>query len=351
MDNNKKTTIYDIAKITNLSIATVSRIINNKGGYSKATEELVLNTIKSLSYSPSSSAQNLASSVTRTIGLVLNILELSYSTDEFSLQFLSGVTIAASQYGYDILLDNNILNYSEATHSLLNRQRYDGIIFSHIDTGTLNLVENLISHQFPIVYSGSKLESDVSGYNIYGGYNYYKKEVLELLYHLGHRNIVVFEAYKTKSNFLTIEKCRQIVNRFREDYQLNEQQCRMLLYDAMNNNQFQLLLHDILLSENPPQSICIDSIKTATLAYNVIQSLNLRIPEDISVISTAHFNRSGEEFSPTLSVIHVNAFEMGKRAVDLLVKQIEKKEIEVDTYVPYQIINRKSVQSLIPISE
>ena len=106
MESQKNITIYDIAQATNLSIATISRIINKKGRYSAETESRVIKAMEELGYTPSASAQSLASNQTHTIGLVLPFWSIQQPNDDFTIQFLSGATIAANHLKYDLLLDN-----------------------------------------------------------------------------------------------------------------------------------------------------------------------------------------------------------------------------------------------------
>lgn len=345
----KKTTIYHIANETNLSIATVSRVINNKGGYSKETEQKVLDTIRKLGYSPSSSAQSLASSSTRTIGLIYNFSRNFNSGEDYLVQFLSGVTAATNQYNYDILLDSNSIKQHVDAPSIINRGRFDGIVLPALSSYGHNLVKGLLSYDFPVVYTGPKLEDDEKGCNVYGGYGLYKREVLELLYKKGHRHIVFFEAYNydddfNYNDFNNIIELKQIINSFCSEKDLPHDQCRLILYDYSSLNQFQLLVEDVLSANDRPDAISIDSTRSVNIAYNVIQRLHLRIPGDISIISTSHQKRIGEEFSPALSIVYVNAFEMGKSAAELLISKIEKFENKAPKYIPYQMIVRNSIK-------
>ena len=66
-----KVTIYDVAREAGLSIATVSRVINGKGGVTPKSERKIRDAIAKLGYLPDASAQGLASSLVNTIGLVL----------------------------------------------------------------------------------------------------------------------------------------------------------------------------------------------------------------------------------------------------------------------------------------
>lgn len=74
-----------------------------------------------------------------------------------------------------------------------------------------------------------------------------------------------------------------------------------------------------------------------------MQQQGLRIPEDIAAISTGQTSLEGLEFSPPLSTIYVHAYEMGQRAVELLMNQIKPEEFPaVDNNVPYTFIERES---------
>lgn len=347
----KRTTIYHIANETKLSIATVSRVINNKGGYSKETEQRVLNTIRKLGYSPSSSAQSLASSSTRTIGIVYNFSNNFRSGEDYLVQFLSGITAVTNQYNYDILLDSNSIKQKLTAASIINRGRFDGIVIPALSNYSIDLVKDLQTYDFPVVYVGPKRNYDNKGCNVYGGFSLYKREVLELLYKRGHRSIVLFEAYNysddaNHNDFTNIMELKQVIHSFCSERNLRPEQCRLILYDYTSLAQFHLLVEDVLSSSNRPDAISIDSIRAVNVAYNVIQTLKLCIPGDISVISTSHQERSGEEFSPSLSIVYVNAFDMGKSAAELLISKIEHFENKAPKYIPYQIIERSSIKKM-----
>ena len=156
-----KVTIYDIAEATNLSIATISRVINKKGRYSAATEERVLKAMEELGYSPSASAQSLASNQTHTLGLMLPFWNKRQLGDDFTMQFLNGATVAATELKYDILLDNRSLLSELSVEQLIKRKRVDGIIFSSVGYSYQNLLNDLIKAHFPTVYTGMKLPFDI----------------------------------------------------------------------------------------------------------------------------------------------------------------------------------------------
>ena len=71
MKNEKTISIKELAEISKVSIATVSRVINKKGGYSKETEKKILKLIESKSYQQNVNARSLRTKKSQTIGVIV----------------------------------------------------------------------------------------------------------------------------------------------------------------------------------------------------------------------------------------------------------------------------------------
>ena len=140
-------TIKDVAKLANVSIATVSRVLNGQSGYSKATEEKVLFAIKELGYKPNAFARGLINKKSNTIGILFP--EVS---SQFSSKILRGVEEAAHR------LDSSVIVCNTASHGkrtmkylqLLTEKRVDGILFVS-ETITEEYYDTLDSMQVPVV--------------------------------------------------------------------------------------------------------------------------------------------------------------------------------------------------------
>lgn len=119
-------TIRDVASRANVSVATVSRIINNKGGYSKKTEERVRQAIEAISFQRNFSAHSLAVNRTQSLGVVIPNL----GTDVLN-GIIDGVEESAFANDYTILLvhsDMRKSNFKVSIQRILDRN-VDGIIF------------------------------------------------------------------------------------------------------------------------------------------------------------------------------------------------------------------------------
>ncbi len=118
--------ISDVAKHAHVSIATVSRIINNLPGYSEKTKQRVEKAIEELGYKPNAVARGLVNNKTRTIGVLLPCV-----TGRFSSGLLRGIERIAHSKGFSVIICNTDMN-GERTMSYLqtlSEKRVEGILF------------------------------------------------------------------------------------------------------------------------------------------------------------------------------------------------------------------------------
>lgn len=115
----KAATRADVARAAGVSVASVSRAVNNSGYIKKETKERILEAAKKLGYNPNPIALSLHSQKTRQLILYQNDIIASYN-----LQFFNGATRAAHKRGYSIFLDIN------CDFEKIRRHLVDGVMFS-----------------------------------------------------------------------------------------------------------------------------------------------------------------------------------------------------------------------------
>src|SRR5690625_1373209 len=119
-------TIYDVAREANVSMATVSRVVNNNPNVKPTTRKKVQETIKRLGYRPNAVARGLASKKTTTIGAIIpDISSIFFS------ELVRGIEDIAKMYNYNIILSNSDQN-RENEIQLINtmfEKQVDGILF------------------------------------------------------------------------------------------------------------------------------------------------------------------------------------------------------------------------------
>lgn len=119
-------TIYDVAREANVSMATVSRVVNGNPNVKPTTRKKVLEAIDRLGYRPNAVARGLASKKTTTVGVIIpDISSIFYS------ELARGIEDIATMYKYNIILSNSDQNLEKELH-LLNTmlgKQVDGIVF------------------------------------------------------------------------------------------------------------------------------------------------------------------------------------------------------------------------------
>lgn len=149
-------TIYDVAREANVSMATVSRVVNGNPNVKPATRKKVSEVIDRLGYRPNAVARGLASKKTTTVGVIIPDI-----SSIFFAELARGIEDIATMYKYNIILSNSDENKDKEFH-LLNTmlgKQVDGIVFmgSHI---TAEHVKEFKNSPAPIVLAGSIEEDD-----------------------------------------------------------------------------------------------------------------------------------------------------------------------------------------------
>ena len=119
------TTIYDVAGAAKVSLATVSRVMNNPDKVNPETREKVLQVIKELGYRPNAIARGLASRKTTTVGIVISDVSRASTS-----QLLGGIMDIAKKYDYAIKIFGMAENEDiKETMRAVVAEQVDGILF------------------------------------------------------------------------------------------------------------------------------------------------------------------------------------------------------------------------------
>src|SRR5690554_2625824 len=148
---NQNITIYDVAREANVSMATVSRVVNGNPNVKPATRKKVLEVIERLGYRPNAVARGLASKRTTTVGVIIpDISNILFA------ELARGIEDIATMYKYNIILSNSDQNPDKELH-LLNTmlgKQVDGIVFMSGNV-TEKLAQEFEKSPVPVVLAGS----------------------------------------------------------------------------------------------------------------------------------------------------------------------------------------------------
>ncbi len=176
-------TIRDVARVSGVSVATVSRVLNDKGPVREETRQRILEAAASLGYAPDAAARSLSTRKTGTIGVLLPDLY-----GEFFSEVIRGLDLAARRSGYHILVSSSHSDRSEVEAVLRAlRGRVDGLIVMSPEADARALQANLPG-TLPLVLLNCRVEgSSFDSINLdnYAG----AAAMVRHLAALGHRRI------------------------------------------------------------------------------------------------------------------------------------------------------------------
>lgn len=177
-------TIYDVAREANVSMATVSRVVNGNQNVKPVTRKKVLEVIERLDYRPNAVARGLASKKTTTVGVIIPDVSNIYFSS-----LARGIDDVATMYKYNIILANSDGNAEKEINVLNNllAKQVDGVIFMghHI---TDEIRGEFSRSKTPVVLAGSiDPDEQVGSVNI--DYHEGAKEAVELLIENGNKKV------------------------------------------------------------------------------------------------------------------------------------------------------------------
>lgn len=328
-----KVTIYDVAREAGLSIATVSRVINGKGGVTPKSEGKIRAAIERLGYIPDASAQGLASSLVNTIGVAIAGVQIS---GRYCVQFLSGAERAARERGFDLLLTSTFGTPEEFVRTVRTRHKMDGLIFPSVS----EYEEALYAADFPVVYAGHRQPWDEKRLHVYGGFSGYRKEALELLASKGCRKILFLEGNLVK----IADKNHRIIKDFMTASGFSPDQIEYVDGNDQPDRDFWRKIEERLSSDDPPDGLFIADDQYCPQVYTLAARYARSIPEDLKVVSVIQDPADGVLLRPALTSFLVHSYQMGYNAAVKLIQFIQGEPVDdMLTYVPYSLIERESV--------
>lgn len=307
-------TIKDVAREAGVSIATVSRVLNETGPVDENTRRRVRQVAKQLKYVPSAIGRSLSTKKTDAIGLLLPDL-----FGEFFSEVLRGSDQTAQQAHYHLVVSSSH-NNKEAIEAALRmmRGRVDGLVIMspHIDAETLN--ENL-PHSLPVVLLNCYVQSDkFDALNIdnYGG-------AFAMTQHLlshGHRRVAIIKG--TEHNFDAAERLRGYRDAMRQfGGEVDE---RLELSGAFSESSGYEAATELLKLLPRPTAVFASNDSMAIGALSALRDRGVQVPEEIALagfddVPIASF------LTPTLSSVQVGIHHLGVRAIETLLHAVRHK--------------------------
>ncbi|WP_299898235.1 LacI family DNA-binding transcriptional regulator [uncultured Aquimarina sp.] len=328
----RRVKLEDIARKLNISIATVSRALDKNPRVKKSTQEKVFKTAEEMGYMPNQIAKSLSSGKTNIIGVLIPRYD-----EPFFIEVCRGIDQYARNHNYKILISSSRNSYQFEKENLISFEKglVDGIILSPThETENVAHLNDLTSKGMPMVLFDN-IREEVSGADhvmiddIKSSFN-----AVEFLIKKGRKKIAFIGGIKQKKVFQDrFTGYKSALNKykipFHEELVLH---CNSLDREFEDREILDFFKH---LTTSP------DAVFTCTDNYGLLAMKTLlktekKIPEEVAVIGFGDLGL-GEVFVPTLTCVSQPSFEMGQKAAELLIKQLNE---------PEDILHKKTVVKL-----
>lgn len=307
-------TIKQVARQAGVSVATVSRVLNDKGPVAEETRRRIREVVERLRYVPHGAARSLITNKTNTIGVLLPDIY-----GEFFSEIIRGIDLAARGRGYHLLVSSSHGDKSEIEAVLrATRGRVDGLIVMSPDVDVQTLQANLPG-TLPIVMlncrgDGASFDS-ITVDNYTGAF-----EMVRHLAELGHRRIALVKG--PSNNYDARERLRGYRDAVRA---LSIERSRDLEIEGDFTEEAGHRAGQRIAAIKPrPTAIFATNDSMAIGVLSALHEAGLVVPREIAVAGFDDIPIS-RFVSPSLSSVHVTIPELGGRAIERLIHAIEAK--------------------------
>jgi len=331
-----KPTIYDVAKEVNVSITTVSKVINNTGRISEKTKNKVLEVMQALDYQPSTLAVALTGKRTFTIGVLVPDI-----ANPFFAEVARALENNAKESGYLLILCST--DYQQEREQdylkILLKKQVDGIILA-TEPKDLKNFKKLQSQNIPLItFSFNHLALDshvVTTDDVRGGYL-----AGRYLLDKGHHDIAVITEPQQLSGQLRLEGFKQAL----VDEGIHFDNGRVVNTKSVIG-EAKKAAHQILDLEYKPTAVFATTDLIAAVFINEARKANLSVPQEISIIgfdNTIH----AEIVDPGLTTIAQPIPDLAHYAIHQLMQSIENPGMSAHRILlAPTLVERESVRDL-----
>lgn len=327
-------TIRDVANRAGVSTMTVSRVINNSGYISQETRRRVEAAIAEIGYVPNTLARGLRFKQTKTLALVIADI-----TNSFFTTLSRGVEDTASEQGFNVIFCNTDESERKQADQLttLVQKRVDGVLL--VPARSLaEPVAFLRDQGIPVVVVDRRVpdcQADSVRCDSVAG----ARELTRLLLDLGHRQIAALNGPEGVSTALDrVAGCKQALAEAGLDPAL-----LLACHDEYTQAGGYRMAQRALNYSPRPTAFFAGNNFIAFGAYRAIREAGLRIPEDVALVA---FDDLPPSFTvdPFLTVVAQPAYEMGRRATQILLDRLLAGDALPfqEVILPFQIIVRRS---------
>ncbi|WP_062050253.1 LacI family DNA-binding transcriptional regulator [Bacillus sp. JCM 19034] len=306
-------TIYDVAKLADVSPMTVSRVINQKGPISKSTKEKVEKAIETLNYIPNKSAQSLISKSTKILSLLITDIN-----NPFFTKVARGAEDKALQLGYQVIFSNSDEDIEKESKyiQMLLESRVDGVLIAPSGDDSKKNIQKLIKNRIPFVMLDREIEG-VDSDIVLGNNHEGTRKLMDHLFENGHKKIALING---PSYISTARERKKAYIESLKFYQIPIDE--ELIFETDYKQQSETTIIDRLLALPPdrkPTAIFAANNFIAATMVKKLREKGMNIPKEMAFVCFDGF----EPINDFYTVAVQPAYDFGYLGIQMLVDKIE----------------------------
>ncbi|MDF2645823.1 MAG: LacI family transcriptional regulator [Paenibacillus sp.] len=334
--------IDEVAKLAKVSKGTVSNVFSQKRPTSDEVKERVMQVSRQLNYVPNHIARSLATKKTMAIGLT--IPHGSFFFSAFHTQFINGVILEASFYGYRVLLD--MIPVQKVKTPFLSSYPIDGAVVMSptTDDDRINLMHG---EQIPFVTVGRVMNTNIhKSFSVDNDNHKIIDSICKYLIGKGHKDIMFLNANELMT--VSIDRKAGFIKAMK-DHQLDVEEHMIHHKPALHASEYMdygyaETINILGTQKKKVTAIIADDDRTAFSVLNALKDLNLRVPEDVSLFVICGDLSMMVQSNPSLTSMDLQPSELGAQSVRLLMHQLGvlQGDLSENMIIESKIIERNS---------
>ncbi len=324
-------TIKDVAKLAGVSVATISRVLNNSAVVSPETTERVNDAIKTLNYRPNFLGRNLRKRETNVILALIPSTEHTYYSE-----ILHGMQYTASEFGYDILMSttNSYLQREEHLLKMLSNRTVDAAVLmgTRLDK---NELDEMAQYNHVALCCESLEGSGVLTVTIDNEKAAY--DAVSYLISIGHTRVAMVSTEVRAPSSIHRENgyLRALAE---NNIPFNEKYMFRGSYDYSSG--CDALEYFMELDEKPTAIFAISDFLAAGVLKKAAE-LKIKTGRDFSVMGFDNISMA-DMYTPSISTVEQPCYKMGQTVSELIIENISGKKNSGRIILPHRLVLRQS---------
>lgn len=324
-------TISEVARLAGVSVATVSRVINDPKIVTNKTRLKVEAVINELNYEPNALGRNLRTAQSRLILTLIPSIE-----NPFYTEIINGIEDTALEHGYNILLCETDSNPKrEASYfNLVKNRLADGVISMDPTVDKEELLS--LANRYPVVQCSEYDEDGTISYvtinNELAAYHAVKH-----LIKMGHRKIALINSHEI---FLYARERRHGYEKALKEFNIPINSNWIINTDNLKFEEGQRAMQNLLKLEERPTAVFAVSDILAIGALKEINTNGLHVPNDMAIVGFDKISFSNMTH-PTLTTISQPRYRMGTLSASMLIDKIKGNTVD-SIVLDHELVIRES---------